>query len=129
MKYKVVEAKLKTNKSRKYLWKKINTPKKISKIEGFNNAKIKNISVNNYEIISKKYNVVVTFIPEKGVNLVFTGVLNFPLTWFEISGEKNCTISHGEYKRMDSGMSKANLKKELAWIHEHFLEELREIAE
>tara|TARA_Y100000310_G_C20466962_1_gene708129 strand:- start:332 stop:724 length:393 start_codon:yes stop_codon:yes gene_type:complete len=130
MRYRVVESKLKTNKSRKYLWSKINNPKKIIGIEGFaKNSTIKKISENNFEVISKKYHVLLTFIPQKAVNLTFIGVKNYPLTWFEIKGENNCTITHGEYKRMDSGMSKLKLKKEIEWVKKHFLEELKEISE
>ncbi len=129
MKYSVVESRLKTNKSRAYLWAKINSPKKIIKIEGFDkNSKIKKISDNNYEIISKKEVILVSFIPKKAVNQTFAGKRNFPLTWFEIKGEKNCIITHGEHKRIDSGMSKKNLKKEIEWVKAHFLEELKEIA-
>ena len=69
-----------------------------------------------------------TVIPKKGVNLAFVAKRNYPLTWFEIKGQKNCTISHGEYKRIDSGMGKNKLKKEIEWVKEHFLEELREIV-
>ena len=129
MKYIVVEVKLKTNKSRDYLWNKINSPKKIIRIEDFDKkSKIRKISDNNYELISKKYRVLLTFIPKKGVNQVFVGKRNFPMSWFEIKGEKNCTITHGEYKRTDSGMSKSNFKKEIEWVKKHFLEELKEIA-
>jgi len=129
MKYTIVEAILKTNKSRDYLWNKVNSPKKIIKIEDFDkNSKVQKISDNNYEIISKKEIVLVSFIPKRAVNQIFVGKRNYPLTWFEIKGEKNCTITHGEYKRTDSGMSKTNLKKEIAWLKNHFLEELKEIA-
>lgn len=128
MKYAIVESKLKTNKTRSYLWNKINTPQKIVRIEEFKNAKIKKISENNFEVIAKDYHVLLTFIPKKGVNQVFIGVKNYPMTWFEIKGETNCTVVHGEYKRMDSGMSKENLKKEIEWVKNHFLEELEEIA-
>lgn len=128
MKYAIVEAKLKTNKTRSYLWNKINSPKKIIKIEEFKNAKIKKISDNNYVIKAKNYHVLVTFVPKKGVNQVFIGVKNYPMTWFEIKGERNCTIVHGEYKRTDSGMDAKKFKKELIWVKKHFLAELREIA-
>jgi len=70
----------------------------------------------------------VNFIPKKGVNQIFIGKRNYPLTWFEIKGDKNCTIVHGEYKRIDSGMCKNNLKKEIEWLKKHFLKELEEIA-
>jgi hypothetical protein len=46
MKYKEFEVRLKTNKSRDYLWNKINTPKKIIKIEHF--------PKNSKELVSKK---------------------------------------------------------------------------
>ena len=129
MKYTIVESKLKTDKSRDYLWNKINSPKKIIKIEDFDRkSKIKKISDNNYEIISKKEIILVSFIPKKAVNQTFVGKLNYPLTWFEIKGEKKCTITHGEYKRIGSGMSTENLKKEIEWLKEHFLEELNKIA-
>jgi hypothetical protein len=129
MKYEVVESKLKTNKTRNYLWNKINTPQKIIKIEEFDkHSKVRKLSENNYELISKEYHVLITFIPKKGTNLVFIGKRNFPMTWFEISGEENCTIVHGEHKRMDSGMNKTNLKLEIEWLKNHFLEELKEIA-
>ena len=129
MNYEIVEVKLKTNKSRDYLWNKINSPKKIIEIEDFNKkSTVKKISDNNYEIISNKEIILVTFIPKKGVNQTFVGKRNYPITWFEIKGEKNCTITHGEYKRIDSGMSKTNLKKEIEWLKRHFLEELEFIA-
>ena len=48
MKYKTIESRLKTNKSKDYLWNKINTLKKIMKLEGFKKFKIKKISGNNY---------------------------------------------------------------------------------
>jgi hypothetical protein len=129
MKYSTIKATLKTNKSKDYLWNKINSPKKIIKIEEFDKkSKIKKISDNNYEIISNKEIILVTFIPKKGVNLVFVEKFNYPMTWFEIQGKENCTIIHGEHKRMDSGMSKNNLKKQIKWLEKHFLEELNKIA-
>ncbi|NQV08559.1 hypothetical protein HQ529_01755 [Candidatus Woesearchaeota archaeon] len=125
MKYVVVESRLKTDKSRSYLWNKINSPKKIIKIENFDkNSKIKKISDNNYEVISKKDVILMSFIPKKGANLVFVGKRNYPLTWFEIRGK---TIVHGEYKKI-SGMSKKNFEKEIKWLKRHFMEELMEIA-
>jgi hypothetical protein len=129
MRYTIVEEKLKTSKSKDYLWNKINSPQKIIKIENFDkHSKVKKISTHNYEIISKKSIILVSFVPKRAVNQTFVGKRNYPLTWFEIKGEKNCTIIHGEYKRMDSGMSKTNLKKEIEWLRKHFLEELNEIA-
>lgn len=126
MKYQKVESRLRTSKSRNYLWNRINSPKKIIKIEGFDkDSRIRKISDNNYELKTKNYGIVLlTFIPKKAVNLIFVGKKNYPLTWFEIRGEQKCTIAHGEYKRVDSGMSKAKLKKEIEWIKKHFLEEL-----
>jgi len=41
MKYKKITSTLKTNKSKDYLWNKINTPKKIMDIEGFKKFKVK----------------------------------------------------------------------------------------
>ncbi|MAG08370.1 hypothetical protein CMO89_02770 [Candidatus Woesearchaeota archaeon] len=128
MKYKVVESKLKTNKSRSYLWNNMNSPEKIIKIEGYKNSRIKQVSDNNYEIICDYGVIVLNFIPNRGVNEIFVGKRNCPLTWFEIKGEKDCTITHGEYKRIDGGMSERNLKREIDWLKNHFLEELREIA-
>lgn len=130
MKYIVVESQLKTNKSRESLWSKINSPKKIIEIEGLHkNSGIKKISENNYEIKSKNELYIFNFIPNKAANQIFVGNKNCPLTWFEIKGEKNCKIAHGEYKRIDSGMSKDKFKKEVEWLKKHFLEELKEIAE
>jgi len=124
MKYEVVEVKLKTNRSRSYLWNNMNTPQKIIKIEGFDkNSKVRKISDYNYELISKGEIILVSFIPEKAVNQVFVGKRNYPLTWFEIRGEKNCTIVHGEHKRRN-----ANFEKDVQWLKKHFLEELEEIA-
>ena len=123
MKYEVIEVKLKTNKSRTYLWNNMNTPQKVIKIEGFRDSKVRRISDNNYEIISKNDIILVTFIPEKAVNQVFVGKRNYPMTWFEIKGEKNCTIVHGEHKRRN-----ANFEKDVKWLKKHFLEELKEIA-
>jgi hypothetical protein len=129
MKYIVVESQLKTNKSREYLWNKINSPKKIIDIEGLHkNSSIKKISENNYEIKSKNELFVFNFISKKAANQIFIGNKNCPLTWFEIKGEKNCIITHGEYKRSDNGMSRDKFKKEVEWLKKHFLEELREIA-
>ena len=130
MKYKVVEAKLKTNKSQDYLWNNINSPIKLVKIEGFNTkSAIEQICKNSYKVMYKNDIVILTFIPKKAVHVIFVGKRNYPLTWFEIHGETNCTIVHGEYKRIDSGMSKKNLEKEIEWLKNHFLEELKMIAE
>jgi len=125
MKYQTVESKLKTNKTRAYLWGKINTPEKIIKIEEYKKAKIKKISDNNFEVVCDYGVVLLTFIPNKGVNEIFVGKKNYPLTWFEIKGEKNCVIVHGERKRITGAK---NLKKEIEWLKKHFLEELMEIA-
>jgi hypothetical protein len=121
MKHKIIEVKLRTSRSINWLWNKINTPKKIIRIESFENAKVKKISLNNYEIRSKKYHVLLTFIPKKGVNLNFINQKDFPLTWFEI---KKGSITHGEYKMVN----KKNFNKEVKWLKEHFLKELRDIV-
>ncbi|MAE12998.1 hypothetical protein CMO92_00395 [Candidatus Woesearchaeota archaeon] len=129
MDYIVVESRLKTDKPRTYIWNKINTPKKIVKIEEFDeNAKIKKISENTYELLSEEYHVLLTFIFARGVNQTFINKKNFPLTWFEIKGEQNCTIIHGEYKRKDPSMSRENLQKEIEEVKRHFMRELEEIA-
>lgn len=127
-KYEIIESSLKTDKTRDYLWNRINTPNKIIKVEGFEkDAKVTKISKNNYEIKDSKYRAIVTFIPKESVNLIFVGY-QFPVAWFDIKGENNCTISHGEYKNINPRWKKANLKKEIDWLKEHFLEELQEIA-
>lgn len=129
MKYEMVELKLKTKKSKDYLWSRIDSPKKIIKIEGFGKeSKVRKISDNNYEILSKREIILVTFIPKRGVNLIFVGEKKYPLAWFEIKEERNCIISHGVYKRRDSRVKKSNQKKEIDDIKKHFLEELKQIA-
>jgi hypothetical protein len=130
MRYIVVEENIKTKKTREYLWDQINSPKKIIKNEDFNKkSKIRKISDNNYEIDTGEEKIILSFIPKKAVNLYFVGKRNCPMTWFEIKGEKDCVISHGEYKRIDSGMGKENLEKEIKWLRKHFLEELKKIAD
>ena len=59
--------------------------------------------------ITKQYEIITLIIIRK----LFKDLSGLELAsnWFEIKGEKNCTITHGEYKRTDSGMSKTNLKK------------------
>lgn len=127
-KFEIVESCFRTDKTKDYLWNKINTPKKIIMIEGFEkDAKVTKISKNNYEIRDNAYRAIVTFVPKESVNLIFIGK-QFPLAWFDIRGEKNCTISHGEYKNINPRWKSENLKKELAEIKEHFLDELKEIA-
>jgi len=128
MKYKKIEAKLKTDKSKDYLWNKMNTPKKIIKIEAFGkNTSIKKISDNNYELKSKEYLAFITFIPKKAVNLMFVYKTYSLLAWFEIKGEKKCTISHGAYRPVKKLSLKA-VKKEAEHVKEHFLEELMFIS-
>lgn len=130
MKYELVEVKLNTTKSRSYLWNKINSPTKLIKLEGFNaDSAVKRICEHTYKVMYKNDVVLLTFIPQKAVHEIFVGRRNYPLTWFEIQGDNNCTIVHGEYKRVDSGMSKKNLKKEITRLRKHFLEELTAIAE
>ena len=126
-KYAVVESKLKTDKTRKYLWNKINSPKKMIKIEGWDkDSLIKKISENNYRITSQKEIILLVFIPEKGVDIVCAGNKNWPLAWFEIKGEKNCEIIHGEYKKVFK--NKLRFKRDVEWLKKHFLKELKEIA-
>ena len=128
MKYKEIESKLKTKKSRGYLWNKINTPNKIIKVEQFpKSSKVKKISKNNYELHFGKRFAFLTFIPNSGVNLTFIENKDSSLAWFEIKGEKNCEIVHGTSVRMDIDKGKwfkNNEKK----IKEHFIEELEVIA-
>jgi hypothetical protein len=128
MKYKCLKIKLKTNKTREYLWKKINTPKKLMKIENFpKNSKINKISENNYEFYFGKRFIFLTFVPKIGVNMSFIKNNDSSLTWFEIKGEKNCTIIHGISLRVDNFNGKwyENNKKSLK---KHFKEELKEWA-
>jgi hypothetical protein len=127
MKYKTIQVRLKTDKPRSYLWKKINTPSKIIKIEGFKKTKIKKISENNYEFYFGKRFGFITFVPEKAVNLTFILEKDSSLAWFEIKGKKNCEIIHGTAIRVDLDPKwyKDNKKR----LEEHFLEELKQIAE
>lgn len=128
MKYKTIESKLKTKKSRDYLWDKINTPKKIMEIEGFKKSRIKKISENNYEFYTGRFGFL-TFIPKLGINITFINKNDdSSLAWFEIMGEKNCTLIHGNHVRVDKDNGKW-LKDNKQKIEKHFLEELREIVE
>ncbi len=125
--YKSIESLLKTSKSKDYLWNKINTPKKMMRIEEFKKFKIKKISKNNYEVITPKRFFWLTFIPKSGVNLTFIKNDDSSLAWFEIRGEKKCTIIHGTSIRVDDDNGKwykNNFKK----LKKHMLEELVEIA-
>ncbi len=128
MKYKEFEVKLKTNKTREYLWKKINTPKKLIKLEEFpENSKFKKISEHNYEFHFGKEFAFLTFIPNEGVNMAFIENKDSSIAWFEIKGENNCTIIHGTSVRMDLDKGqwyKENKKR----MEEHFIEELKEWA-
>ena len=83
MRYKTIESTLKTNKSRAYIWNRINTPKKIMKIEEFKKFKIKKISENNYEVTTPKRFFWLTFIPKSGINLTFIKKDDSSLAWFE----------------------------------------------
>ena len=127
MKYKEIVSKLKTNKTRGYLWNKINTPSKVMKIEEFKKFKAKKISENNYAITTPKRFFFLTFIPKIGINMAFIEDDDSSLAWFEIKGNKNCTIIHGTSVRMDVDNGKwfrENKKK----MEKHFLEELEVIA-
>ncbi len=129
MKYMDVEVKLKTNKSRAYLWNKINSPKKMIAIEGFDKlSKVVKISEHNYALDVIKYPLILTFIPNQGVNLYFVGARNYTMAWFGIIGDKNCTIVHGMHLKTDDWKSKTSLKKKLTSTKKHFLEELEFIA-
>jgi len=128
MKYKEIIMKLKTNKTREYLWEKINTPKKLIQIEEFpKNSKIKKISENNYGCYFKERFTFLTFMPKSGVTMSFVKNMDFSMAWFEIKGNKNCTIIHGTSVRMDRNKGKwykENKKK----VETHFIRELREWA-
>ena len=128
MNYKKIEEKLKTNKTRDYLWGKINTPKKIMKIENFpKNSKFKRISKNNYQGRFGKRFGFITFIPSKSVNITFIEENDSSLAWFEIEGISNCKIIHGTSVRVDVDKGKwykENKKK----IKKHFIGELKEWA-
>ena len=128
MTHKVVESRIHTNKSREYLWNKMNTPEKLIEIEEFGlKTTVKKISDNNFELKSKEYHVLATFIPNKGVNQLYLFKDYSLLTWFEIKGEKNCTIAHGEYMPALNNTPEELQEKE-RWLKEHFLEELKYIA-
>ncbi|MDP7521186.1 MAG: hypothetical protein QF567_03045 [Candidatus Pacearchaeota archaeon] len=128
MKYKTIESRLKTNKSKDYLWNKINTLKKIMKLEGFKKFKIKKISGNNYEVTTPKRFFFLTFIPKLGINLTFINKNDdSSLAWFEIKGEKNCTLIHGNSVRIDDDNGKW-YRNNLKSAKKHMLDELKEIA-
>ena len=128
MRYKKIESKLKTNKSRNYLWNRMNTINKIIKIEGFpKNSKYKKISENNYECQFGKRFTFLTFIPKSGFNMFFVYEKDMSLAWFEIKGEKNCTIIHGNHVRVDNDKGKWH-KDHFKSAQKHFMEELQEIA-
>lgn len=128
MKYREIVSKLKTNKSREYLWNKINNPKKILTIENFKKYKLDKLSENNYKVKTPKRFFFLTFIQQLGVNLTFINKNDdSSLAWFEIKGKKNCTLIHGNSVRVDddNGMwYKENFKKTKG----HMLMELKEIA-
>lgn len=128
MKYKEFGVKLKTNKTRDYLWNKINTPKKIIKLEDFpKNSKFKKISENNYEFHAGKWFGFLTFIPKSGVNMAFIKNNDSSLAWFEIKGNKNCTIAHGTSVRIDLDKGKW-YKEHKASANGHMMKELKEWA-
>lgn len=128
MKYKKIESKLKTNRSRTFLWNKINTTKKVMKIEGFKKFKIKKISENNYQITTPKRFFFLTFIPKSGINLTFINKNDdSSLAWFEIKGEKNCTIIHGNSVRIDADKGKW-YKDHSMGAKKHMLDELNEMS-
>lgn len=128
MEYKVIESKLETDKPRDYLWSKIDTPEKIMKIEKFKEFKIKKISENNYEITTPKRFLFLTFIPKSGVNLTFINKNDdSSLAWFEIKGDNECTLVHGNSVRVDLDNGEWH-KSHLKSVEKHFLEEIKEIA-
>ena len=128
MKYKEIVSKLKTNKSQDYLWNKINTPKKIIKIEGFpKSSKTKRISKNNYEFHFGKRFGFLTFVPKSTVNMIFIEDSDSSLAWFEIKGNKNCEVIHGTSVRTDEDKGKW-FKENENKIKKHFIEELKEVA-
>ena len=64
-----------------------------------------------------------------GINITFINKNDdSSLAWFEIMGEKNCTLIHGNHVRVDKDNGKW-LKDNKQKIEKHFLEELREIVE
>ncbi|MAG79221.1 hypothetical protein CMI40_02495 [Candidatus Pacearchaeota archaeon] len=127
MKYKTIESRLKTNKSKDYLWSKINTFKKVMKLEGFKKFKIKKISENNYEVTTPKRFFFLTFIPKLGINLTFINKNDdSSLAWFEIKGEKNCILIHGNSVRIDDDNGKW-YRENFKSAKKHMLDELKEI--
>ena len=128
MKYKDFEVKLKTNQTCEELWKKINTPKKLIKLEDFpKGSNVKKISENNYELNFGKRFGFLTFIPYKGVNMTFIQDKDSSLAWFEIKGKKNCIIVHGTSVRMDVDKGKWYKENKIK-MSKHFMEELTEWA-
>ncbi len=128
MRYKKIVSKLKTNKSRDYLWKRMNTPEKIMEIESFKKFKIQKISENNYQVTTSKRFFFLTFIPKSGINLTFINLGDdSSFAWFEIIGEKNCTIAHGNSVRVDNDKGKW-YKENFNSAKKHMLDELKEIA-
>ena len=127
MEYAVIESRLKTDKSRDYLWSKMNSPEKIIEIEGFKDTKVKRLSEHNYELYFGKRYGFLTFIPRTGVNLTFFLDNDSSLAWFEIIGEEDCELVHGTAVRTDA--DDGNWYKEhKARVEQHFLEELSFIA-
>lgn len=126
MKYKEISVSLKTNKSSNYLWGKINTPKRLFKLEEFRKVSgLKRISENNYQFYFNKRFAFLTFIPEIGVNMTFILDDDSSLAWFEIKGKNNCVISHGTSVRVDDDNGKW-YKKNKKIISNHFMKELKE---
>ena len=127
--HKKIEVKLETNKSREQLWNKINSPEKLIKIENLSSETIiTKISDNNYELKSNKYHILVTFIPETAVNQIYIYETYSLLTWFEIKGEYNCIIAHGEFKPLSGNLSEKKLNLEIKELKQHFIEELEFIV-
>lgn len=128
MKYKEIDVSLKTNKTRDYLWRKINTPKKLFKLEEFKKISgLKRISENNYQFYFGERFAFLTFIPNIGVNMTFLFDNDSSLAWFEIKGDNNCVISHGTSVRVDDDKGKW-YKENKKIMKNHFMQELREWA-
>jgi len=128
MEYAEIEVSLQTNKTRDYLWEKLNTPEKIIQIEQFEKpVSTRQISQQNYELRFGKRLGFIALLPKKGVNMTFILEKDSSIAWFEIIGQENCELVHGTSVRIDDDNGqwlKENKKK----IKEHFLEELAEIA-
>lgn len=102
MKYKEFEVKLKTNKLRKELYERINSPEKIIELEDFPDTSFyTKISENNHILYFKRKFAFLTFIEGCGVNMAFIQDNDSSFAWFEILGEKNCTVVHGISVRVD----------------------------